>query len=88
MTTFDKVSMFDNIEVREKPNGSIIFWNIDDGTELTAIKTVNSFSTFEKPSFFGEYLLFQEDRKDLSKFIKNKSELFNFVFRIWGVQNV
>jgi len=25
MTTFDKVSMFDNIEVREKPNGNIIF---------------------------------------------------------------
>ena len=79
MTTFDKVSMFNNIEVREKPNGNIVFWNINTDIELTAIKTVNSFSTFERPSSFGEYLLFQEDRKDLSKFIKNKSELFEYI---------
>ena len=78
MTTFDKVSMFDNIEVREKPNGNIIFWNIDDGIELTAIPSVSG--------KFGEYILHQIGRKDLSKFLKNKSELFNFVFRIWGVQ--
>ena len=79
MTTFDKVSMFNNIEVREKPNGNIVFWNINTDIELTAIKTVNSFSTFKRPSSFGEYLLFQEDRKDLSKFIKNKSELFEYI---------
>mgnify|MGYP003151413048 FL=1 len=84
MNTFDKVSMFNNIEVREKSNGSIIFWNINDDIQLTAIKTVNSFSTFEKPSAFGEYLLFHEDRKDLSKFLKNKSELLNYIKSIWG----
>lgn len=84
MTKFDKVTMFNNIEVREKPNGNIIFWNINTDIELTAIKTVNSFSTFEKPSAFGEYLLFHEDRKDLSKFIKNKSELLNYIKSIWG----
>lgn len=76
MTKFDKVSMFNNIEVREKPNGNIIFWNIDDDIQLNAIPSVSG--------KFGEYLLFHEDRKDLSKYLKNKSELFNFVFRIWG----
>lgn len=80
MNTFDKVSMFNNIEVREKPNSSIIFWNIDDGIELTAIPSISG--------KFGEYILYQIGRKDLSKYLKNKSELFNFVFRIWGVQNV
>jgi hypothetical protein len=71
MITFDKVSMLNNIEVREKPNGDIIFWNIDSDIQLNAIPTVSG--------KFGEYLLFQEDRKDLSKFIKNKSELFEYI---------
>lgn len=71
MTTFDKVSMLNNIEVREKPNGNIIFWNIDSDIQLNAIPSVSG--------KFGEYLLFEEDRKDLAKFIKNKSELFEYI---------
>lgn len=71
MTTFDKVSMLNNIEVREKPNGNIIFWNIESDIQLNAIPSVSG--------KFGEYLLFQEDRKDLAKFIKNKSELFEYI---------
>lgn len=66
------------IKVTEKPNGNIIFWNKDTGVELVAIPSISG--------KFGEYLLYQEFRKDLSKFIKNKSELFEFVFRIWGVK--
>lgn len=76
MTKFDKVSMFNDIEVREKPNGNIIFWNIKSDIQLNAIPTISG--------KFGEYLLFDENRKDLSKFVKNKTALFNYIKLIWG----
>lgn len=76
MNTFDKVSMFNDIEVREKPNGNIIFWNIKSDIKLNAISTISG--------KFGEYLLFDENRKDLSKFVKNKTALFNYIKLIWG----
>ena len=75
MTTFNKVSMFNDIEVREKPNGNIIFWNIKSDIKLNAIPTISG--------KFGEYLLFDENRKDLSKFVKNKTALFNYIKIIW-----
>lgn len=74
MSTFDKVSMFNHIEVREKPDGDIRFWNVISDVELTAIY---------KKSKSGNYLLFHEDRKDLSKFFRNKLELFQYVSKIW-----
>lgn len=76
MNTFDKVSMFNDIEVREKPDGNIIFWNIKNDIKLNAIPTISG--------KFGEYLLFDENRKDLSKFVKNKTALFNYIKLIWG----
>jgi hypothetical protein len=75
MTTFDKVSMYNHIEIREKPNGNIIFTNIYNNDQLNAIPTTSG--------KFGDYLLFEEDRKDLSKFIKNKSELVAYVYEVW-----
>ena len=42
MTTFDKVSMYNHIEIREKPNGNIIFTNIYNNDQLNAIPTVLS----------------------------------------------
>ena len=74
MTTFDKVSMYNHIEIREKPNGNIIFTNIYNNDQLNAIATTSG--------KFGDYLLFEEGRKNYSIF-RRKSELVDYVYEVW-----